>query len=381
VQRQLPEPQRPSRFYLWEVTPTLNAPSTKKLLEAPRKAPETVTLHYEDERSNKIYIATLDGDTATFAWGPASGTMQRKVVTGAKAAATFRSKVAEKLAKGYKPAPESTPPAPAKVAEPVPRLQLLNEICEPELLRVCNQDGFWMQEKYDGVRALLQHDATGTRIFARSGKLRIVSRDIAAALAAKPAMLIDGELVDGTLCAFDLLEFEGIDLRGRRYSERLAELESVFAGSQSGIVVVSTARTCPAKLVLLQEVHRRGGEGIVLKRHDAPYSPGRPNSGGPALKFKFVATASVIVSSHHPEHSSVRMALADGTDVGSCTIPPNKERPPIGAIIEVRYLMAFRGGSLIQAVYLGERDDIERSACSIDQLRFKGEPHHQEVRE
>jgi bifunctional non-homologous end joining protein LigD len=74
------------------------------------------------------------------------------------------------------------------------------------------------------------------------------------------------------------------------------------------------------------------------------------------------------------------MALADGTDVGSCTIPPNKTRPAIGTIIEVRYLMAFRGGSLIQAVYLGVRDDIERCACTIDQLRFKNEPHHQEVR-
>jgi bifunctional non-homologous end joining protein LigD len=150
-------------------------------------------------------------------------------------------------------------------------------------------------------------------------------------------------------------------------------------------VVVSTARTCAAKLVLLQEVHKHGGEGIVLKRHDAPYSPGRPNTGGPALKFKFVATASVLVTSHHEEHSSVRMALYDGAgdlvDVGSVTIPPNKERPPIGAIIEVRYLMAFRGGSLIQAVYLGIRYDIKRSACTIDQLRFKNEPHYQEVPE
>ena len=39
-----------------------------------------------------------------------------------------------------------------------------------------------------------------------------------------------------------------------------------------------------------------GKEGVVLKRIDAPFSSGRPNSGGSQLKFKFVETASLVVT-------------------------------------------------------------------------------------
>jgi bifunctional non-homologous end joining protein LigD len=55
------------------------------------------------------------------------------------------------------------------------------------------------------------------------------------------------------------------------------------------------------------------------------------------------------------------------------TIPPNQAIPAVGAIVEIRYLYAFRGGSVYQPVYIGERDDIDASACVADQLKFKRE--------
>jgi bifunctional non-homologous end joining protein LigD len=45
--------------------------------------------------------------------------------------------------------------------------------------------------------------------------------------------------------------------------------------------------------------------------------------------------------------------------------------PVIGTIIEVGYLYAFRGGSLVQSVYKGIRRDVE--ADSAAQLQYKGE--------
>jgi bifunctional non-homologous end joining protein LigD len=65
------------------------------------------------------------------------------------------------------------------------------------------------------------------------------------------------------------------------------------------------------------------------------------------------------------------MALADGTEVGSVTIPPNRNVPKVGQIIEVEYLYAHRGGSLTQAVYKGVREDVD--ADSADSLHYKGE--------
>jgi hypothetical protein len=43
----------------------------------------------------------------------------------------------------------------------------------------------------------------------------------------------------------------------------------------------------------------------------------------------------------------------------------------IGTVIEVAYLYAFRGGSLVQAVYKGIRNDVE--ADSAEKLQYKGE--------
>ncbi len=50
----------------------------------------------------------------------------------------------------------------------------------------------------------------------------------------------------------------------------------------------------------------------------------------------------------------------------------NKEIPNVGAILELRYLYAFReSGCLYQPTYLGERSDIEPEDCSVAQLKFK----------
>ena len=116
-----------------------------------------------------------------------------------------------------------------------------------------------------------------------------------------------------------------------------------------------------------------GAEGVVFKDRNAPYSAGRPHAGGPALKWKFTASASVVVAGHHLEGKrSVQMALSDGARVGHVAIPAwHGSLPVVGTVIEVAYLYAFRGGSLIQAVYKGIRSDVE--ADSAEQLQYKGE--------
>jgi len=53
------------------------------------------------------------------------------------------------------------------------------------------------------------------------------------------------------------------------------------------------------------------------------------------------------------------------------TIPANQPIPKAGDVLEVRYLYSFPGGSLFQPVCLGQRDDIETSACTLSQLKYK----------
>ena len=65
------------------------------------------------------------------------------------------------------------------------------------------------------------------------------------------------------------------------------------------------------------------------------------------------------------------------------TIPPSEQIPQAGIVVEVRYLYAYPGGSLFQPVYLGQRDDIDPSACVIGQLKYKanGEDEEESARE
>ena len=139
---------------------------------------------------------------------------------------------------------------------------------------------------------------------------------------------------------------------------------------------VSTAIDPNDKVETYEELRSTGAEGIVFKDINAPYSPGRPNSGGPQLKFKFVETASFIVTGHNDKRS-VTLGLHNNETLqpaGSVSIPPNQEIPPIGSAVEVRYLYAFReSGSIYQPFYLGTRDDIPADECSTTQLKYKAE--------
>ncbi|HAO80150.1 MAG TPA: DNA ligase, partial [Verrucomicrobia subdivision 3 bacterium] len=130
------------------------------------------------------------------------------------------------------------------------------------------------------------------------------------------------------------------------------------------------------KTELWERLRRENREGIVFKRLDAPYVPGKPNQGGPQLKFKFVATLSVVVAKINTQRS-VEVGLFQGRSLVSCgnvTIPANHEIPKVGAVVEVRYLYAYRDSlALYQPVYLGPRDDVDAGECVVSQLKFKAE--------
>src|ERR1039458_1076721 len=74
---------------------------------------------------------------------------------------------------------------------------------------------------------------------------------------------------------------------------------------------------------------------------------------------------------------SVEIGLFQGRSLVSCgnvAIPANHQIPRVGAIVEVRYLHAFKeSGVLYQPVYLGPRDDVDPGECLVSQLKFKAE--------
>ncbi len=85
---------------------------------------------------------------------------------------------------------------------------------------------------------------------------------------------------------------------------------------------------------------------MVFKEVDAPFSPGRPNFGGTQLKFKFVESASFIVTGIEALCSlTLGIYSSNGNkrvSAGDVTIPPNHRIPEAGRVVEVSYLYALR---------------------------------------
>jgi bifunctional non-homologous end joining protein LigD len=153
----------------------------------------------------------------------------------------------------------------------------------------------WQYEvKLDGFRAQLHKAGHFATIFGKNGgDLTRRFPTIAAAILALPvrSAIIDGELIVADVngqpdflalllgrhvpvCvyAFDVMEIQGRDLRGQPLELRRARLKALLARSQGDLLRFSESFFDAG--VLLAECARRGLEGIVCKRKDAPYRSG-----------------------------------------------------------------------------------------------------------
>jgi len=345
---------------------------------------ENITLFYKQERSDKVYKVSLeeseDKYLVNFAYGRRgatlkTGTKTQKAVDYEKAKKIYDKLVLSKSAKGYIPDESATPTAymvDSEQRKTGVHCQLLNQIEEEELKALLADDIWWMQEKKDGKRMLIQKSESGTIAINRKGlSVGAPQNMIDSANRVKKEFIIDGEAINETLYLFDILFYDGQDLKEKPYEERYKLLGSLEFGSD--IVLVKTASSQEEKETLFKSLKEAQTEGVVFKKREAPYQAGRPNSGGTQLKFKFYETASVIVSAINDKRSVGMNLIEDGKEifVGNVTISSNKEVPKKDEVIEVRYLYAYRGGSLYQPTFLGVRDDIDRDECLIGQLKFK----------
>jgi len=359
------------------------------LLRIHIKYMKSVSLSYRDDRSDKVYRVELvpsgpssGGFVVNFAYGRrgsalTSGTKTSHPVAFHVAQTIFDRLVAEKMAKGYR---EGDAVGGYTVASSQPTgvlPQLLTPATEDEVETLLEAPNYLMQEKLDGRRLLLRKEGQMiTGINRRGLECGLPENIVMDARALAGDWLLDGELVGKVYHAFDLLEHEG-SYRRHPLKERLVLLLNLLASGQAPWIHFVAPITGKAmKRLFLENCRESRCEGIVFKRWDAPYIPGRPPSGGDQRKFKFVETASVVVTSLNGKRS-VRMGVLDGERMISCgnvTIPVGSDIPGIGEIVEVRYLYAFpESGSLFQPVFLEVRDDLELKECSVGQLKFKRE--------
>lgn len=179
--------------------------------------------------------------------------------------------------------------------------------------------GGWAYEyKWDGERAVVYVEDDDVRILSRNERdVTAAYPDIADTVRGLGTLVLDGEIIapdaDGrpsfahlqrrmnvhqptpTLISgtplhynvFDLLGLDGEPLLTTPYTERRTRLESL-----SGITVPpSFVADSPDAVV--EESRRRGLEGVVAKRLDSPYSPGRRSPDW--IKAPFIRTQEVVI--------------------------------------------------------------------------------------
>jgi bifunctional non-homologous end joining protein LigD len=178
-----------------------------------------------------------------------------------------------------------------------PRSRPLSNFIEPCLPRRADKPPAgldWIHEiKHDGFRIMARRDAAGVRsslamvtispdgsrwLPRRSQHCRSAPAS-STARQSSPIRLAVFDLIRGhrstaaVLCAFDLLELDGGDLRREPIETRKSTLRSLLRGKHEGIAFNAQLHADGA--IVYRQACSLGCEGIVSKRLGSPYRSGR----------------------------------------------------------------------------------------------------------
>lgn len=264
------------------------------------------------------------------------------------------------------------------------RAQLFNEISAAEAAAL---GGDWLvQEKYDGERRGIDWEGDravySNRRGLETGLNTLIDADIKRLGEIVGGFRLDAEDMGDHVVIFDVREhfMMGPDAP---FFERASVLEHIEktvydAGLQDRIRI---ERPIPLDAFFEmggeEKLRAANSEGFVIRHRDSVYTPGRPSSGGDALKVKFWEEATCRVIEGRPGKRSVGLELLDGDDlwvfVGNVTVPANQDIPEPGTLVDVKYLYAYEGGSLFEPTLRRARPDVDPSECRLERLKFKRE--------
>jgi bifunctional non-homologous end joining protein LigD len=283
-------------------------------------------------------------------------------------------------------------------------------------------DDWLLERKLDGERCVAHKDGTRVRLESRTGKdITSTYPEVRAAVAAqRPRRLVlDGEVVafDGeqtsfsrlqqrlgvsrpsaelvaaypvVYCVFDVLEANGKDLTHLPLVERRARLLKLI---QPAAALQLTEAWRDDSRRRFAEACRRGWEGLIAKRADAPYTPGRSKNW---LKLKCAWEQEFVIGGYtdpagsrvgfgallvgYYENGRLRYAGKVGTGYSTATLldlgarlrqletpePPFVDVRPIPRgthwvrpelVAQIAFAEWTREGRLRQPRFLGLRDD------------------------
>jgi len=357
--------------------------------------------HYGQGGSDKVWGGAVTGCAFISVWGRRGGALQRgekTLKTAEDALKLFRKKAQEKASEGYKEitfgdsiygvpvlveAGQGSGAGAMTTASPTPALPKPSVYATGHVLPMDDAEldasllspRHGVSEKINGERCVIAYDGAALAAYNRKGQ-RVSTVPVSAQPLARLGhpFVLDGERGTGSLAGgyavFDLLEWNGADMRGEPYGRRIATVRDALAeggfvtaagpmldGDGAGLFVLTAEDDPEAGRAVVDAVRARGGEGIVIRTLDAPYVEGDTRH---VRKIKFLADLDAFVIRVNPglATSSVTLGLTrpwDGAVIEICNVRSGLTDADIDAlgaqlaggarpVLTVEYLPARTGG-------------------------------------
>lgn len=234
---------------------------------------------------------------------------------------------------------------------------------------------WWAEQKIDGQRFIVRVANGNVRAFNRKGVEMTIPQPVLADFSDgtfdSKRWTFDGELLDGELYIFDLLEAVE-DYCDMPYQKRREKLENIFSlWTPDHCHLLPVAKTEEQKAELVISLVRERAEGAMFKQRSACYVPGKRVDA--VKKMKIVETADVVVMELQREGKPLAVTVGmmspagELVEVCGCKVPEAVAATlEVNDVIEVRYLYATKDNKLTQPVFLRVRTDKTPEECVMD---------------
>lgn len=251
---------------------------------------------------------------------------------------------------------------------------------DAEALQLLEKDGWYAQQKLDGVRLLVHIEDGKPFGINRKGDVTLIHPDIEKAFQFfTGTWVFDGEVVGATYWVFDLLVALDHITPEHPLSFRREVLEQLWPrlNLPATVQLVPNETTTVQKLELAKRLRQRNAEGLILKKADAPYQQGKRSRD--QLKWKFTETIDCfILETWREGKESIAVGVIDQdtseiVNIGSVKMTAiNLGDAERGDVVEIRYLYAQDPSAprLYQPVFVRKRDDKAMKECLLNQLKF-----------
>ncbi len=252
---------------------------------------------------------------------------------------------------------------------------------EPEM----DIQGWWMSEKYDGIRGYW----TGRQLVSRVGNMFVTPPWFTANFPLTP---LDGELWIGRQTFSELssivlrqtpdeaawkrvryMIFDAPQARGG-FEDRLDFARQWFNRHLNAAVTIVEHEICKDTAHLRQklaDIEAQGGEGLILRRPQSPYTAGRSRD---ILKVKAFEDADAVVIGYRPgkgRHEgrlgALLVELPNGVQFAIGTGFKDAERdnpPPLGSTVKFKHHGFTKAGKPRFASFLRVREEFKRQVQS-----------------